>query len=64
MKTIKYCISRFINGISLNNKEYVLTNNGKLKTFNSYELAKNYLIKKGFKNEDIEENVFIDEIEY
>ncbi len=63
MKNVKYCISRFIGGISLNGKEYVLNSSGNFITFNSYESAKKFLLKRGFKEGDIEENVFIDEME-
>lgn len=56
-------ISRFQYGVSLNSREYVLDDKGNLKKFNSDEDARAFLIKTGFKEEDINERVFIDDEE-
>jgi len=61
----KFVISRNINGISINGKENLLTDDGHLMTFDSIELATNFLKTKGYSLDEIteESGIYIEELE-
>ena len=50
MKTKKIKIGRYINGITLNPMEFVLDERGNIKTFESINSAKTFLMKVGINN--------------
>ena len=50
---MKYCITRAINGVSLNGKEYLLDNNGDIKKMN-YKDAINFINTYGLSEDNIE----------
>ena len=56
-----FVISRFQEGISLNPREFILDKRGNLKTFDTPELAEDFLIKAGIAKEAINESIFIDD---
>ncbi|ENV33951.1 hypothetical protein [Acinetobacter gerneri] len=47
------CVSRNINGISINASEYLLDDDDNVKKFLDEDIAKKYLIDQGFNDEDI-----------
>ena len=60
---MKYLISRPINGIPINGKEYVLDENGNEIVFNTVLAAERFLARHGFSNTDIEqEGIEIEEM--
>lgn len=54
-------ISRFINGVVLNPKEFVLTRTGRVKWFKNKENAVKFLLKVGVKKEAIGSGIYIEE---
>lgn len=50
----KYAISRPKNGISLNGREYVCDNNGKVKLYDAYNIAELDLMMHGYDEADME----------
>ena len=55
-----YYISRFTEGCTLNEKEYLLTEKGESVMFKSIQDAVCFLLEQGFKNEEIGYSVFIE----
>lgn len=51
-------VGRFINGITINPLEYILTDNGDLMVFETEDNAKGFLREHGFNDEQIECLVF------
>lgn len=56
---MEYAISRHINGISLNGREYCLDEEDNVLLFDSFELAKEYLITRlvDCEEEDLQEDL-------
>lgn len=52
-------VGRAINGISINGREFLLKDDGDIMEFPSVDAAKDFLIKKGYSPEEIEELAFI-----
>ncbi len=50
---MKYCITRAINGVSLNGKEYLLDNNGDIQKMN-YKDAIDFINTYGLSEDNIE----------
>ena len=61
---MSYVISQFINGICLNDKEFVLDGpDGDIKKFDTEDEAKTFLIENGRCEEDLDEgSIMIDEM--
>ena len=57
----RFLISRFINGVILNPKEFVLTRTGKVKWFKTKENAEKFLVKAGIKKEAIGDGIYVEE---
>jgi hypothetical protein len=58
-----FALSRHLHGISLNPKEYIIGDDGKIKTFNTKEEARHFAIFHGFTKEEFEEGaIMVDEI--
>ena len=56
-----YVISRFQYGVTLNPREFILNTNNTLKKFGSYEKAKQFLLKAGYYEKDIDNSIYIDD---
>lgn len=56
-----YLVSRFVENITINPKEYLLDSNGNLIRFDTKEDAEMLLIKHGYTDTDINNNVFIED---
>ena len=54
-----YKIGRPINGISLNGLEYVLDNQGQIKTFKTEKKAKDFMFANGITQEDFDNCAYI-----
>ena len=50
----KICIGRPINGITINPLEFVLDDDGEVKTFENEDVARDFLKRNGFTDEDID----------
>lgn len=48
-----WAISRPINGISLNGREYMCDESGRVKLYDDISAAKNYLVVHGYSEDDI-----------
>lgn len=57
----KCVISRFIEGVTLNPKEYVFDNDNHIMIFDDYDSAKNYILAHGYTEEDIDNGIYIDD---
>ena len=57
----RFLIWRFINGVVLNPKEFVLTRTGKVKWFKNRGNAEKFLLKAGVKKEAIGEGIYVEE---
>ena len=56
-----FVISRFPEGVTLNPKEYVLDERGNLMKFPTHDKAKEFLIKNGVPEDQIDNGINIDE---
>ena len=54
MTTMRYGLARHVNGICLNDLEYVLKPTGNLYTFPNKDEAKAFAFRNGFKQEDFD----------
>ena len=57
----KYTIARAVDGISLNGKEYVMTDEGDIMLFSSEKKAYAFLEKHGYAKEEIDDDIMIEE---
>ncbi|MBA7624543.1 hypothetical protein ES703_31952 [subsurface metagenome] len=58
----RFLIWRFINGVVLNPKEFVLTRTGRVKWFKNKENAEKFLLKAGVKREAIGDGIYVEEV--
>lgn len=57
----RYYITRFINGVVLNPKEFVLTMTGKARWFKTRENATRFILKNGYEEKDIGHGIYIEQ---
>ncbi|RJE47715.1 hypothetical protein A7K50_03445 [Dehalobacter sp. MCB1] len=60
---VKYCVSRPINGISLNGNEYLLDSKLMIRTFDTIDELRDYLSLFNMSYEEMMDSFIIEEIE-
>jgi len=60
---MSWIIYRYEYGIPLNQREFLIDTNGKIKLFPTYEKARIFLLQHDFEDEDIDECIYIEKYE-